>query len=91
MNRRGLLGALLSMGFAGTAVAAMPRLQLPEEMPTSDELTRDPMIEADEPDMVQDVQYRGRHRRCRWETRQVRYRDRWGRVRFRTVRREVCW
>lgn len=34
---------------------------------------------------------RGRRRpRCWYETRNVRYRDRWGRVQFRRVRRQVC-
>jgi len=35
----------------------------------------------------------GRHRRrrrCWVETRQVRYRDRWGRLRWRTVQQQVC-
>jgi hypothetical protein len=31
-----------------------------------------------------------RRRRCWVETRQVRYRDRWGRVRWRTVQQQVC-
>lgn len=31
-----------------------------------------------------------RRRRCWIETRQVRYRDRWGRVRWRTVQQQVC-
>jgi len=31
-----------------------------------------------------------RRRRCWIETRQVRYRDRWGRVRWRTVEQQVC-
>ncbi|MEI6161750.1 MAG: hypothetical protein WCP77_18090 [Roseococcus sp.] len=31
-----------------------------------------------------------RRRRCWVETRQVRYRDRWGRLRRRTVRQQVC-
>lgn len=31
-----------------------------------------------------------RRRRCWIETRQIRYRDRWGRVRFRTVQQQVC-
>jgi hypothetical protein len=45
------------------------------------------------PPELLDVQYRHgrRHRRCRWETRQIRYRDRRGRVHVRTVRQEVCW
>ena len=31
-----------------------------------------------------------RRRRCWIETRQIRYRDRWGRIRFRTVQQQVC-
>lgn len=33
---------------------------------------------------------RGRRPRCWIETRQIPFRDRWGRVRYRTVQREVC-
>jgi hypothetical protein len=31
-----------------------------------------------------------RHRRCWYEPRRIRTRDRWGRVRHRTVRQRVC-
>ena len=72
MTRRGIFGALL-LGSGGAALAAPPRLAVPEVSP------------------VEEVQHRGRgRRRCWWETRQVRYRDSWGRVRWRTVRRQVC-
>ncbi|WP_165943504.1 hypothetical protein [Roseicella aquatilis] len=31
-----------------------------------------------------------RGRRCWYEPRRIRYRDRWGRIRHRTVRQRVC-
>lgn len=75
MKRRGFFASLAMLGLAPPALAALPAM-------------RPDQGEAPSPE---DAQYRGRRRRCRWETRQIRYRDRFGRVRFRTVRREVCW
>lgn len=85
MKRRGLFASLALFGMAAPAMLALAvpaQAALPVIRPESGE---DPALE--------EAQYRGRGRgrRCRWETRQVRVRDRWGRVRWRTVRREVCW
>ena len=82
MKRRGLFAALAGLALAGPALAAMPRPRpgqgaAPDEAPA--------LLD------VQDRHSRRRHRRCRWETRQIRYRDRWGRVHFRTVQQQVCW
>jgi hypothetical protein len=89
MNRRGLFAALASLALAAPALAAMPRPRLGPD-PTPDEALTALPHEAEAPELL-DVQYRRRHRRCRWETRQIRYRDRRGRLHFRTVRQEVCW
>ena len=88
MKRRGLFSAILGLGFAGGASAAMPRPVLPpEEVEVQDAWSQDPDAQAG----LQEVQYRGgRRRRCWYETRQIRFRDRWGRWQFRTVRRQVC-
>ncbi len=83
MKRRGFFASIAMLGLAAPAMlavapparAALPAMRLDQG--------EDPALE--------DVQHRGRRRRCRWEIRQLRYRDRWGRVRWRTVRREVCW
>lgn len=90
MNRRSLFAALASLAVAAPALAAMPRPRLAGEVGLNDALARGPLTEEDEAPAVLEAQYR-RHRRCRWETRQVRYRDRWGRLRWRMVRRQVCW
>ena len=77
MKRRGLFASLAVLGLSAPALAALPQNRLDEG--------QDPALEK--------AQHRGdrRGRRCRWETRQVRVRDRWGRLLWRTVRREVCW
>ena len=88
MNRRGLFAALASLALATPALAAMPRPRL-EPDPTPDEALTALPHEDEAPELLE-VQHRRRHRRCRWETRQIRYRDRRGKLRFRTVRQEVC-
>lgn len=90
MNRRSLFAALASIAVAAPALAAMPRPRLAGEIGPDDALAPEPLTEEDGPPAVLEAQYR-RHRRCRWETRQIRYRDRWGRLRWRMVRRQVCW
>ena len=72
MTRRGILAGFFGLTVAGGALAAPPRLAVPDVSP------------------MQEVQGRGRRRRCWWETRRVRYRDQWGRVRVRELRRQVC-
>jgi len=82
MKRRGIFAALAGLALAGPALAAMPRPR-PEQGAAPDEAPA-----------LLDVQYRHsrpRHRRCRWETRQIRYRDRRGKLHFRTVQQQVCW
>ncbi|UPY38416.1 hypothetical protein [Sediminicoccus sp. KRV36] len=74
MTRRGILAGIFTLAATGGALAAPPRLTVPDASP------------------VEEVQGRGhgRRRRCWWETRRVRYRDAWGRIRERHVRHQVC-
>ena len=88
MKRRGLFAALASLTLAGPALAAMP-MPRPEQDAAADQA----------PPALLDAQFYPppppRHRpprpRCRWETRQIRYRDRWGKMHIRTVQQQVCW
>jgi hypothetical protein len=89
MKRRGLFAALASLAAAPAALAAMPRPRLDWDPVEDGALSQPPLRESDAPPDVLEAQHR--RRRCRWETHRVRYRDRWGRMRWRTVRREVCW
>jgi len=85
MERRGLLFGLLG-AFAGAASLALPS--------EADALEVTPVQWGPPPPGwggPRRGQGRGRARRRCWiETRQVAFRDRWGRVRYRTVQREVC-
>lgn len=98
----GFAGALTAtLGLAATARAGIlgdttglshgPTPQADAEAPASRQAAEAEMPE----DGVQLAQYHssGRYRRgprCWYETRNVRYRDRWGRVHFRQVRQRVC-
>ena len=83
----GLAGTLAALTRPADAALSFP----PPEMTRPDELLMDEFDAT-----LEEVQYgppgrgRGRRRRCWIETRRVPFRDRWGRVRYRLVERQVC-
>lgn len=97
----GLASALTAtLGLAATARAGIlgdaTGLSRGPTPSAEDEALASPQPGDDEPqEGVQLAQYHGSGRyrrgpRCWYENRNVRYRDRWGRIRFRTVRQRVC-
>lgn len=77
MTRNGVLGLLGAMLLGGGAQAAMP-------LPAASVLT------AGVGEWAEQVRDRGRGQRCFYETRRVRFIDRFGRPQLRVVQRRVC-
>lgn len=90
MERRKLLGGLLG-AFAGAAtLAATSKAEALEVTPVQWG-PPPPGWGPPPPGWGPGGPGRGRRRpRCWIETRQIPFRDRWGRLRYRTVQREVC-
>lgn len=90
MDRR----RLMFMGLAGALTAAIGMTTAASAAVLGDTtgLSQGPVFQADANPLVEEVQYngRGRGRRCSMETRNVRFRDRHGRVRMRQVQQRVC-
>jgi hypothetical protein len=97
LNRRsmflGLAGGLTAALGLTAAAEAAPAAIVPA-MPVGDATSLDhlPTADAQEEGDVELAQFRGRRRgpRCWNETQRIRFRDRWGRMRIRTVTRRVC-